>query len=68
VEVKRIVESYNVGRITPDHHPETIAKIITEMLSGTEYETWKANTRKAVEELTWEKEEEKIKAVYSQFL
>lgn len=68
VEVKRIVETYNVGRITPDHHPQTIAKIINEMLSGDEYATWKANTQKAVQELTWEKEEEKIKAVYSQFL
>jgi glycosyltransferase involved in cell wall biosynthesis len=68
VEVKRIVEVYNIGRITPDHHPQTLAKIINEMLTGTEYETWKNNTRKAVEELTWEREEEKIKAVYSRFL
>ncbi|MEO5645598.1 MAG: glycosyltransferase [Bacteroidia bacterium] len=68
VEVKRIVENYNIGRVTPDHHPKTIAKIINEMLSGAEYATWKANTKTAAEALTWEKEEEKIKAVYSRFL
>lgn len=68
VEVKRIVETYNIGMICPDHHPETIAKCIREMLSGKDYETWKNNTHRAMEELTWEKEEEKIKAVYAQFL
>ena len=68
VEVKRIVETYQIGRIAPDHHPKTLAKIINEMLSGKEYEMWKNNTRKAVEELTWEREEVKIKAVYSRFL
>jgi glycosyltransferase involved in cell wall biosynthesis len=68
VEVKRIVETYDIGRVTPDHHPETIAKIIKEMLEGPEYIAWKTNTRKAVEELTWEREEEKIKSVYSRFL
>ncbi len=68
VEVRRIVETYNIGRITPDHQPQTIAKVINEMLYGPEYLTWKNNTHKAMEELTWEKEEEKIKAVYSRFL
>jgi glycosyltransferase involved in cell wall biosynthesis len=68
VEVKRIVETYHVGRICPDHHPETIAKIISEMLTSPEYAAWKNNTKAASEALTWEKEEEKIKAVYSRFL
>lgn len=68
VEVKRIVEVYNIGMICPDHQPGTIAGCIREMLSGKDYEMWKNNTHKAMEELTWEKEEEKIKAVYSRFL
>lgn len=68
VEVRRIVEEYNVGRISPDHDPQNIAKIIREMFESPGFATWKSNTQKATAELNWEKEEEKIKAVYAKFL
>lgn len=68
VEVRKIVESYNVGKITPNHDPESIAKIIREMLASPEYSTWKSNTQKAAAELNWEKEKENLVVVYKQFL
>jgi glycosyltransferase involved in cell wall biosynthesis len=68
VEVRKIVEQYNVGCICPDHEPGNIAKCIREMLESPEFDTWKLNTQKATAELNWEKEEEKIKAVYAKFL
>ncbi|HET6993171.1 MAG TPA: glycosyltransferase [Bacteroidia bacterium] len=68
VEVRRIVETYNVGKVTPDHEPETIAMCLREMLASPDYSKWKENTIKASSELNWEKEEEQIRKVYSQFL
>jgi glycosyltransferase involved in cell wall biosynthesis len=68
VEVKKIVETYNVGRIAPDHDPKTIAKCLEEMLRSPDYGKWKANTEIASKELNWEKEEEQIRKIYSQFL
>ena len=68
IEVKKIVENYNVGKVAEDHNPETIAKNIRDMLVSPEFLTWKGNTAKAAAELNWEKEELVIKKVYSQFL
>ena len=68
VEVKKIVETYNVGKITPNHDPVAIAKIIREMLASPDYPIWKENTLKAASQLNWEKEEEQLKKVYSKFL
>ncbi len=68
IEVKKIIETYNVGRVTPDHEPETIAMCLREMLSSPEFSLWKENAKKASHELNWEKEEEQIRKVYSQFL
>lgn len=68
VELKRIIEHYDVGKIIPDHDPKTIARILNEMLSSPEFPIWKENTVKAAMELNWEKEEVQIKKVYTQFL
>ncbi len=68
VEVRRIVEHYQVGRVSFDHDPQNLAKILNEMILSPDYSLWKSNTIKASEELTWENEEVKIKTVYSRFL
>ena len=68
VEVRKVVETWNVGRITPDHAPETIARMLQEMLESPEYEVWKENARKAAAELNWEREEEELRKVYAEFL
>ena len=63
-EVKKIVEAYHIGLTTENHDPEHIAAKINEMLSDKKrYRQWKANTKKASEELCWEKESKILKAV-----
>jgi glycosyltransferase involved in cell wall biosynthesis len=68
VEVKKIVQQYNVGRIAASHDPRAIAAVIREMLESPEFPEWKKNTVKAAEELNWEKEEQQLKKVFQQFL
>ena len=69
VEVKRIIEQYNVGEIIDDYSPEHIAQKLNEMLSNSEKrEVWKGNMQKAKKELNWEIEQKKLVEIYSQFL
>ncbi|TND07517.1 MAG: group 1 glycosyl transferase [Bacteroidetes bacterium] len=68
VEVRQVVEKYNVGRIAESHDPREIARVMTEMLASPDYETWKSNAARARTELCWEQEELQLKSVYSKFL
>ena len=68
VEVRKIVEEYNIGMIVESHEPAMIASTIKEMLNRTDqYEIWKENLSFASSELCWEKEEEKLTQIYSPF-
>jgi glycosyltransferase involved in cell wall biosynthesis len=59
VEVKNIVETYQVGECIDSHDPKLIADKINAMLGNKEkLAIYKANTTKAAEELCWEKEKE----------
>lgn len=59
VEVKRIVEDYQVGLTIENHSPGHIADRINEMLSDEKrLATWKTNALKAAIELNWQKEEQ----------
>ena len=63
-EVKKIIESYHIGLTTENHDPEHIATKINEMLSDKKrYQQWKTNTKKASEELCWDKESKILKTV-----
>jgi glycosyltransferase involved in cell wall biosynthesis len=67
-EVKKIIEGYAVGRISPDHEPKKLATILNEMLSDTtQMKIWKENTKLAAEKLCWEEEEQVLRAVYAKF-
>ena len=69
VEVKRIMNKYNIGEIVEDYSPESLAKKLNEMLSNSEKrEVWKENMQKAKQELNWENEQKKLIEIYSQFL
>lgn len=60
-EVKNIILTYNVGRISEDHEPQNIARILNQMLNDIEQQLiWKQNLIKAAKELNWEKEQEKL--------
>jgi glycosyltransferase involved in cell wall biosynthesis len=64
-EVRRVIESYQVGRISEDHNPKNIAKHIDEMLNDEEANSqWKINLEKASKELNWEKEKEKFLRIF----
>ncbi|HXB41968.1 MAG TPA: glycosyltransferase [Bacteroidia bacterium] len=55
-EIKSFIDKYKVGLCIDNHEPEHIAAKMNEMLSSPDYQTWKANTKKACEENSWENE------------
>ena len=62
VEIKNIIEKYNVGDFIDNFEPRQIAEKIWEISNNTEiYKQWKLNTVKAANELCWENEEIKLK-------
>lgn len=69
IEVKKIIQHYNVGECIENHHPQHIADKINGIFADTErLHIWKKNTNIAASELNWENEEKGLVAVYSQFL
>ena len=68
VEIRKVVEEYNIGMVAESHEPAMIASTIKEMLNRTDqYEIWKENLNFAASELCWEKEEKKLTQIYSPF-
>ena len=69
VEIRNILETYNVGWITNSHNPKEIAETVLSIFNNmTEYNEKKNNTLKASEELNWENEELVLKEIYSKLL
>ncbi len=65
-EVRNVIETYQVGRISEDHNPENIAKHINEMLNDADANAiWRVNLEKASKELNWEKEREKFLRIFN---
>jgi glycosyltransferase involved in cell wall biosynthesis len=59
VEVKKIIDQYQVGECIESHAPEQIASKIKSMLAdNAKLTTYKANTRIAKEMLCWDKEKQ----------
>jgi glycosyltransferase involved in cell wall biosynthesis len=66
IEVKKIIEKYNVGALIDNHNPKHIADKISAMLADkTQLETWKQNALKAAKELNWEEEEKELAKIYN---
>ena len=58
VEIKAIMEKYNIGAFIESFDPEAIAKTIIDISMNKEiYNQWKQNTVAAAREYNWEKEE-----------
>jgi glycosyltransferase involved in cell wall biosynthesis len=69
IEIRTIIEKYEIGDFISGHTPQKIASKVNEIIKNKEkLERWKANTAKASEELNWEKESEVIKKVYAQYV
>ncbi len=67
IEIKKIINSYNVGTFIENHSPEHIAeKLNTILADQTTLLKWKQNTQQAAQELNWETEELKIISVFTQ--
>lgn len=69
IEVKSIIQHYDIGEVVENHNAEHLAETINEMLSNYEKRNaWKQNMKVAKKELNWEKEEEKLQNIYANFL
>jgi glycosyltransferase involved in cell wall biosynthesis len=64
-ELKRIIVGYDIGKISPDHDPKNISKMIDEMFSSEEQiKKWEANTVIAAKDLNWDKEKERLLSIF----
>lgn len=62
VEIKKIIEEYQVGDFIDNFEPQQIARKVSEISKNTElYRLWKMNAAAAANELCWENEEIKLK-------
>ncbi|MBE0651356.1 MAG: glycosyltransferase [Bacteroidales bacterium] len=69
VEIKKLIEKYQVGTFIPCHDPKQIAMKLVEIFNNTEQlGTWRNNTKTAREELNWEKESEILKKVFQEYV
>jgi glycosyltransferase involved in cell wall biosynthesis len=66
IEVRKVVEEFEIGEIIESHDPKNLALKINEMLSSNKLETWKANTTKAQAVLSWENETVALKKMISE--
>ncbi len=61
VEVKKIVDGYSIGKITPSLSIKDLARTMNEMINDDDLlAMWKENLKTASLELCWEKEEQKL--------
>lgn len=69
VELRAIIEKYDIGVVTPSHKPEDIAAAIQNVLGNDEmYNRLKANTAKALAELNWNNEKKVLVDIYTQLV
>jgi len=65
LEVKSVVEKYQVGIIIQSYDPHIIANHVIHLFNHPEkYNQLKENTKKAAEELSWENEEKVLRSIY----
>lgn len=64
-EIRKIVDHYQIGVITPNHKPQDIANQLNNLFEDTErYQRMKAQTKIAAAELTWENECRVLEKIY----
>ncbi len=69
VEIRKIIDTYQVGDFIPDHQPQHIAQKVNEIFSRPEkLLQWRRNTQKAARELCWENESIKLKKIYAKYI
>ena len=69
VEIEKIIHKYDIGNTIENHDPKHIAEKIRDSLADEkQINRWRENTKFAARELCWEKESEKLKEVYQQYV
>jgi glycosyltransferase involved in cell wall biosynthesis len=65
IEMRLVLNKYNVGTLIRSHEPKEIADTIKSIfLNRDTFNLWKANINKAADELNWENEEKILLALY----
>lgn len=68
-EIKKVYDKFNIGEFIESHEPSVIANKINYMLKATEKQKWwRQQLLLAKEEYNWNKEEAKLKEIYSDLL
>jgi glycosyltransferase involved in cell wall biosynthesis len=69
IEIKKIIDKYEIGDTIATHDPRHIASKINYMLNATEkIDIWKKNLKIAASELCWEKEEKKLLEIFGKYV
>lgn len=69
VEVKKIIDRYNVGACIHAVSAEQISRAVLDIYNNQDqYLRWKENTISAAEELTWENEKKELDKIFDQLL
>lgn len=69
VELKNIIEQYQIGGFIDNHEPEHIAATIATMLKNeTLLAQYRTNTRKAAAELNWDKEKNTLVEIFAPYV
>jgi len=69
VEVKRIIEKYDIGCFVENHQPQHIADRMKQMLGDEATKRhWKQNLKVAAAELSWENEKKVLTELYQQYV
>lgn len=69
VEIKKIIDNYEIGEMIENHNPKHIAEKINFMLDNSEkIKIWKENCALVSKEFCWQNEEKVLSEIYSRFL
>lgn len=69
VEIKKIIEKYEIGDFIPSHDPKQMADKINEVLANQELiAKWKKNINFAASKLNWETEEQVLNKIFAQYV
>jgi len=69
IEIKKIIEKYEIGDFIPNHNPKQIADKINEVLANQELiAKWKKNVTFAASNLNWETEEQVLNKIFAQYV
>jgi len=61
IEIKALIERYNIGTFVDNLNPAHLAEKIMQISEdASSYNCWKSNTAKAASDLCWENEEKKL--------